>query len=101
KIDSTPPEGELIAAAGPSAEGQTQQTRIIYVDMKKVILGVLIIVMIIAVILIIHSVIHNYSFSPRGQSSMRRRCRQKEIRAARREARRSSRRYGISRRGKH
>ncbi|MDE7184873.1 MAG: D-alanyl-D-alanine carboxypeptidase [Lachnospiraceae bacterium] len=99
--ESTPPEGEMIAAAAPSAEGQTQQTRIIYVDMKKVILGVLIIVMMIAVILIIHSVIHNYSFSPRGQSSMRRRCRQKEIRAARREARRSSRRYGISRRGKH
>lgn len=101
EIESTPSEGEMIAAATPSTEEQTQQPRIIYIDMKKVILGVLIFVILIAVILIIRSVIHNYSFSARGQSSIRRRSRQKEIRAARREARRNSRRYHISRRGKH
>ena len=101
EIESAPPEGEMVAAAPPSAQEQTEQTRIIYIDIKKVILGIMITVILLAVFLIIRSVIHNYSFSPRGQSSLRRRSRQKEIRAARREARRSSRSYRISRKRKH
>lgn len=95
------PKGEMLATATPSTQEQTEPTRIIYIDMKKVLLGVLILVILAAILLIIRSVIHNYSFSPRGQSSMRRRSRQKEIRIARREARRNSRRYYISKRGKH
>lgn len=101
EIESTPPEGEMLATATPSTQEQTEPTRIIYIDMKKVLLGVLILVILAAILLIIRSVIHNYSFSPRGQSSMRRRSRQKEIRIARREARRNSRRYHLSKRGKH
>lgn len=90
-----------MVASHPSVQEQTEQTRIIYIDIKKVILGIMITVILLAVFLIIRSVIHNYSFSPRGQSSLRRRSRQKEIRAARREARRSSRSYRISRKRKH
>ncbi len=100
EIESAPPEGEMVASH-PSVQEQTEQTRIIYIDIKKVILGIMITVILLAVFLIIRSVIHNYSFSPRGQSSLRRRSRQKEIRAARREARRSSRSYRISRKRKH
>lgn len=100
EIESAPPEGEMVASTAPSLDPQTEQTKIIYIDMKKVILGVLILVIIIAILLIAHTIIHNYSFSPRGQSSLRRRSRQKEVRAARREARRNSRKYYKRRRGK-
>ena len=66
-------------------------SKVIFINIKKVLLGVLAVAGIIIFILILISFINSYSFSPRGQSSKRRRQRSKEARAAKRNARRNAR----------
>lgn len=67
------------------------ETNIIYINVKTVIIGILTAAAAVALILFIISVLKSYSFSPRGQSSKRRRIRKKENRTARRQARKSAR----------
>ena len=85
--------------------GQETETRIIYINVKKVLLGILMVAAIVILILFIASIINSYSFSPKGQSSKRRRQRRKEIRAAKWQARKSARQrmlYSSNRkRGRH
>lgn len=89
---SDAPTGEMLSPAELSTKPQ-EETHIIYIDVKKVILGIIIAAVVIAFVLLVITIINNYSFSPRGQSSKRRRSRRKEIRAARRQARRNARWY--------
>lgn len=90
-------EGEMIASSELSTE-PPEEINVIYIDIQKVIIGIIIAAVVIVLILFIISVINNYSFSPRGQSSKRRRSRRREMRAARREARRRARWHNPSRR---
>ncbi|MDE7202711.1 MAG: D-alanyl-D-alanine carboxypeptidase [Lachnospiraceae bacterium] len=90
-------EGEMITSSDPPAKPQ-EEINVIYIDVKKVIFGVIIAVAVIVLIIFVITIINNYSFSPRGQSSKRRRSRRREIHAARRQARRNSRWHNSSRR---
>ena len=90
-------EGEMIASSELSTE-PPEEMNVIYIDIQKVIIGIIIAAVVIVLILFIISVINNYSFSPRGQSSKRRRSRRREMRAARREAQRRARWHNPSRR---
>lgn len=81
----TSPESEPPTAAD-------EEVSIIYINVKKVILGILVTAAVIILLLFLISVINSYSFSPRGQSSKRRRIRKKEGRAAKKHARRAARR---------
>lgn len=90
------PEGEMINSTEAPAQPQ-EEINVIYIDVKKAILGVIIVVAVVVLILFIISIINNYSFSPRGQSSKRRRSRRREIHAARRQARRNARWHNSSR----
>ena len=74
-----------------NSSDQTANSNVIFINVKKVILGILAIAGIIIFILILISFINSYSFSPRGQSNKRRRQRSKEARAAKRSARRNAR----------
>ncbi|MDE5697775.1 MAG: D-alanyl-D-alanine carboxypeptidase [Lachnospiraceae bacterium] len=89
--------GVMVESSEVSTEPE-EEINVIYIDVKKVIIGIVIAAVIIVLILFVISVINNYSFSPRGQSSKRRRNRRREIRAARREARRRARWRNPSRR---
>lgn len=88
-------EGEMMTSPEPSVKAE-EETNIIYIDIRKCIIGIIIAAAVIILILFIISIINNYSFSPRGQSSKRRRNRRREIRAARREARRNARWHNSS-----
>ena len=90
--------GEMISAPELSTEPPEEEMKVVYIDVRKVILAIAITAAVIVLILFIISIIHNYSFSPRGQSSKRRRNRRRENRAARREARRRARWHNSSRR---
>ena len=59
---------------------------VIFINVKKVIIGILIFAGIFILIMILLSVLSSYSFSPRGQSNKRRRQRNRESRIAKREA---------------
>lgn len=85
-------EGEMLESVKASDKPR-ETTNIIYIDVKKVIFGIIIIVGLILLILFVISILKSYSFSPRGQSSRRLRSRRREARAARREARRNARWY--------
>lgn len=94
-------EGEMIESIKVSNEPR-ERTNIIYIDVKKVILGLMIIAGLILLILFVISILKSYSFSPRGQSNRRLRSRRREARAARREARRNARWYGrVNKKGRH
>lgn len=82
--------GEMVTSSELSTE-PPEEMKVIYIDVRKIIAGIIIIAAVVVLILFVISIIHNYSFSPRGQSSRRRRSRRREIRAARREARRRAR----------
>lgn len=82
--------GEMMISSEPSTT-PPQETNVIYIDVRKVIIGIIIVVAVILLILFIISIINNYSFSPRGQSSKRRRSRRREMYIARRQARKSAR----------
>lgn len=100
--------GEMLASTELSTEPQ-EDAKIIYIDVKKVMIGMIIAAVVIVFIVFIISLINNYSFSPRGQSSKRRRSRRRESRIARRQARRNNRwrnsasrlHLRTSRRGRH
>lgn len=100
--------GEMMASTELSTEPQ-EDAKIIYIDVKKVMIGMIIAAAVIVFIVFIISLINNYSFSPRGQSSKRRRSRRRESRIARRQARRNNRwrnsasrlHLRTSRRGRH
>ena len=70
---------------------QTSQN-VIFINVKKVIIGILIVAGIIILIMMFLSILNSYSFSPRGQSSKRRKQRIKDARIAKRNARQSARR---------
>ncbi|MDE6619802.1 MAG: D-alanyl-D-alanine carboxypeptidase [Lachnospiraceae bacterium] len=89
-------EGEMLASSELSEEPE-EEMNVIYIDVRKVIMGIVIVAAVIVFILFIISIINNYSFSPRGQSSKRRRSRRRESRAARRDARRRARWRSASR----
>lgn len=73
-------------------EEEPEDTRVIFINVKKVIFGILTAAAVIMLVLFMVSVINSYSFSPRGQSSKRRRIRKRESRAARKQTRRNIRR---------
>jgi len=94
-------EGEMIESIKVSNKPR-ESTNIIYIDVKKVILGIIIIAGLILLVLFVISILKSYSFSPRGQSNRRLRSRRREARAARREARRNARWYRrVNKRGRH
>ncbi len=88
--------GEMMLPS-ESSDTQQEEINIIYIDVRKVIFGIIIAAAVIMLILFVISIINNYSFSPRGQSSKRRRSRRREIHAARRQARRNARWHNTSR----
>lgn len=97
EITTKSQEGEMTPSSVLS-ETQQEAVNVIYIDVKKVILGLVIIAAVVVLILFVISIINNYNFSPKGQSSRRRRSRRRETRAARRQARRSARWHNPSRR---
>lgn len=86
EITPSAPAGEMTPPSGSSAAPR-EEVSVIYIDIRKVIAGIVIAAGVVILILFVISVINNYSFSPRGQSSRRRRSRRREIHAARRHAR--------------
>lgn len=85
-------EGEMIESIKVSNKPR-ERTNIIYIDVRKVIFGLIIVAGVILLVLFVISILKSYSFSPRGQSNRRLRSRRREARAARREARRNARWY--------
>lgn len=83
---------EIDLTSATDLEAKTEEANVIFINVKKLIFGILIAAAVIILILFIISVINSYSFSPRGQSSKRRRIRKKESRAAKRLAKRNKRR---------
>lgn len=77
----------LAPVVNDDAGGQS----VIFINVKRVILGIVVVAGIAIIIVIIISTVNSYSFSPRGQSSKRRRQRKRENRIAKRQARRSGR----------
>ena len=82
------------AASTQLEESEQEQTsqNVIFINVKKVIIGILIVAGIIILIMVFLSVLSSYSFSPRGQSSKRRKQRIKDARTAKRNARQAARR---------
>ena len=71
----------------------TASHKIIFINIKKLIFGIIAVTCIVMLILFILSVIKNYNFSPRGQSNKRRRKRIQESRIARKRAKLNSKRF--------
>jgi D-alanyl-D-alanine carboxypeptidase len=67
-------------------------TNVVFINVKYLIIIILCIAASIMFVLFIISIIKSYNFSPRGQSKRRRRERKKELRAAKKEARQKARR---------
>jgi hypothetical protein len=67
-------------------------TNVVFINVKYLIIIILCIAALIMFVLFIISIIKSYNFSPRGQSKKRRRERKKELRAAKKEARQKARR---------
>ena len=64
-----------------------KDTNIIFVNIKKILLGIVIVAVIVILLLTLMSFISSYNFSPKGQSNKRRRKLSKSTRAAKRNAR--------------
>lgn len=90
--EQTEPDLEIQEENDKTDTLQTKDTNIIYVNIRKIVIGIAIAAGAIGLIVFVISIINNYNFSPRGQSRRRRRLRIKEARAARKEARRNARR---------
>lgn len=73
-------------------ESEQDSQNIIFINVKKVIIGILIVAGVIILIMVFFSVLSSYSFSPRGQSSKRRKQRIRENRIAKKNARRAAKR---------
>jgi len=89
-VNTITEEGESEEEASTEKEHKNGKG-VIFIDVKKLFIIILVIAAVIALGVVAATVINNYSFSPRGQSSKRRRIRRKENRAARRSARRRAR----------
>jgi hypothetical protein len=74
-----------------TTETVSDDTNVVFVNIKIILIGILAIAAIVILLLFIVSVFKSYSFSPKGQSSKRRRQRKKEQRAAKRQARKNAR----------
>lgn len=70
-----------------SDESQSQSTQIIFVNVKKIIIGIIGVGILLALIMLLISFINSYNFSPRGQSIRRRKERSKAKRIAQKNAR--------------
>ncbi|MCM1184582.1 MAG: D-alanyl-D-alanine carboxypeptidase [Roseburia sp.] len=81
---------DSVDAPAADADGSGSQT-VIFVNVKRVILGIAAVAGIAIVAVIIVSTVNSYSFSPKGQSNKRRRQRKRENRIAKRQARKSGR----------
>lgn len=81
---------EAASLAITEQEPQEEQN-IIFINVKKVIISILIIAGIVIVIMVFLSILSSYSFSPRGQSSKRRKQRMRDNRIVKKNARRTAR----------
>lgn len=80
-------------AANPSMqEKQQDEQNVIFINVKKVIMGVLLVAGIIILIMVFLSVLNSYHFSPRGQSSKRRKQRIRDNKISKKNARRNAKR---------
>lgn len=75
----------------PILNNNTNTQNVIFINVKKVIIGIIIVAGIAILFMMILSTINSYSFSPRGQSNRRRRERKRENRIAKKDARKSAR----------
>lgn len=66
---------------------KSQPTQVIFVNVKKIIIGIICIAILLALLMLFISFLNSYNFSPRGQSSRRRRERSKAKRIAKKNAR--------------
>ena len=82
---------EAASLAITEEEQQTEQN-IIFINVKKVIIGIIIITGVIILIMVFFSILSSYSFSPRGQSNKRRKQRIKDNRIAKKNARQAAKR---------
>jgi len=76
-----------------TGNNNTASQKVIFINIKKLIFGIILVTCIVMLILFILSVIKNYNFPPRGQSSKRRRKRRQESRIARKRAKLNSKRF--------
>ena len=91
-FSDTSPESFDFSSDGTS-ELQTQVSQnVVFINVKNVFIGIVIIAVIFILILYGLSVINSYSFSPKGQSNKRRRQRAKESRIAVKNAKASAKR---------
>ena len=86
------------ALLSPATDSDSGKQAVIFINVKRVILGVVVVAGVAIVTVIIISTINSYSFSPRGQSNKRRRQRKRENRIAKRQAKRSRRSWNKKRR---
>ena len=82
---------EAASLAITEEEQQTEQN-IIFINVKKVIIGIIIIAGVIILIMVFLSILSSYSFSPRGQSNKRKKQRIRDNRIAKKNARRAAKR---------
>lgn len=73
-------------------EIEQDSQNIIFINVKKVIIGILIVAGVIILIMVFFSVLSSYSFSPKGQSNKRKKQRNRENRIAKKNARRAAKR---------
>ena len=78
--------------ANPSMQ---EEPTVIFINVKKVIMGILLAAGIIILIMVFLSILNSYHFSPRGQSSKRRKQRIRDNRIAKKNARYASRRQRL------
>lgn len=90
---SSKEESEIDKTSSAMPQLQDSAQNVIFINVKKVILGILITAGIIILIMVFLSILNSYSFSPRRQSSKRRKQRVKEARIAKRNAHRSAKRH--------
>lgn len=84
-------DSESSVALEPMKNGSTvsdsQQTKVIFINVKKIIIGIIFVAIFLALVMLFISFINSYNFSPRGQSNRRRKERAKLAKIARKKAR--------------
>lgn len=80
-----------ISTADTSETSVDDDQRVIFVNIKRLIAGILIAAVVVILVIFIISTINSYNFSPRAQSSRRIRKRKHENRIAKRQARKTAR----------
>lgn len=81
----------IVTTLQPESE-TTKKPNVIFINIKKVIFGIIIVAIISIIIMFIISTLNSYNFSPKGQSNKRRRKRRQENRIAKQHARQNARR---------